>query len=127
MVIVITTATIRQSHCCNRLSLVIAEGRGVKLLVQLREQARLYWLYRVTWPFLSTETSIVSVIHLGKVAIPLCVPTLIEVARTLLLHCQRRIVVCELYSGRVHRWLASVAMIRWFTEQLGLHLQAGVP
>ena len=75
----------------------------------------------MTWPFLSAKSSIVSVVHLSEVAVPLCVPTLIEVVCTLL-RCQRRIVIRELHSGRVYRRLTSIAMIRWFTEQLGLHL-----
>ena len=80
----------------------------------------------MTWPFLSAKSSIVSVVHLSEVTVTLCVPTLIEVVSTLL-RCQRRIVVSELHSGRVNRRLASIAMIGWFTEQLGLHLQAVVP
>ena len=80
----------------------------------------------MTWPFLSTESSMVRVVRqLGKMIIPLCVPTLIEVAHTLLR--QWRIVAGELYSRLVHRWLAFIAMIGRFTKKLGLHLQASVP
>ena len=80
----------------------------------------------MTWPFLSAKSSIVGVVHLGKVIIPLCVPTLIEMVSTLL-RCQRRIVVGELYSGCVHGRLASIAIIGWFTKQFGLHLLAVAP
>ena len=118
------TTTVSQGR--DRLCLVVSERCGVKALVQLREQAGLYWLNRVTRPFLSAESSIVSVVHLSEVAVPLCVPTLIEVVCALL-RCQRRIVIRELHSGRVNRRLTSIAMIGWFTEQLGLHLQAVVP
>ena len=118
-----TTTTMSQGR--DRLCLVVSERCGVKALVKLREQAGLYWLNRVTWPFLSAESSIVSVVHLGEVAVTLCVPTLIEVIGTLL-RCQRRIVVRELHSGRVHRRLAPIAMIGWFTEQLRLHLEVVV-